>query len=387
MTPPLHPRAVTLDFYGTVVHDDEKPLTEICHRVAAASPQSTSPREVIAYWSRSFGQWCARSHGSGFHTQREIERESLQEALAHFQLALDAEALSAALYEHWAHPALWPESVEVLSQCDVPLCIVSNIDEADLQAALVHNELFFEHIVTSEGCRAYKPRGEMFGRALQLLDLPASEVLHVGDSLGSDVRGAKEAGMPVLWVNRKGRTLPAGAVVPDDTCADLSGLLAHVTTAPPRVALAQATTPLALAHVRALFLEYAEGLGIDLAFQDFESELASLPGAYVSPRGALLLATYGIEVVGCAAVRPFEGEICEMKRLYVRPRHRGHGIGRMLAAAVVSVAREAGYARMRLDSLPWMEAAIALYRAMGFAEIPSYRYNPVPGTVYMGRAL
>jgi len=387
MTPDLHPRAVTLDFYGTVVHDDEKPLTEICHRVAAASPGSTTPREVIAYWSRSFGHWCARSHGPAFRTQREIERESLQEALSHFQLALDVEALSAALYEHWAHPALWPESVEVLSQCDVPLCIVSNIDEADLQAALVHNELFFEHIVTSEGCRAYKPRGEMFGRALQLLDLPASEVLHVGDSLGSDVRGAKEAGMPVLWVNRKGRTLPAGAVVPDDTCADLSGLLAHVTTAPPRVALAQATTPLALAHVRALFLEYAEGLGIDLAFQDFESELASLPGAYVSPRGALLLATYGMEVAGCAAMRPFDEDICEMKRLYVRPRHRGHGIGRMLAEATVFAARKAGYARMRLDSLPWMEAAIALYRAMGFAEIPSYRYNPVPGTVYMGRAL
>jgi putative acetyltransferase len=269
----------------------------------------------------------------------------------------------------------------------VPLCVVSNIDEADLQAALVHNELFFEHVVTSERCRAYKPRLEMFERALQLLGLPAAEVLHVGDSLGSDVRGAREAGMPVLWVNRRGRTLPAGAPVPDYTCADLSGLLAHVPTASPQVALIQATSPLALAHVRALFIEYVEGLGIDLTFQDFESELASLPGAYVPPQGALLLATYGVEVVGCAAMRPFDGDTCEMKRLYVRPSHRGHGIGRMLAEAAVSAARDAGYAHMRLDSLPWMEAAIALYRGMGFYETPPYRYNPVPGAVYMERSL
>jgi 2-haloalkanoic acid dehalogenase type II len=387
MRPDLHPRAVTLDFYGTVVHDDEKPLTEICRRVAAASPESITPREVIAYWSHSFGQWCARSHGPAFRTQREIERASLEEVLSHFQLALDAEALSAALYEHWAHPALWPESIEVLSQCDVPLCVVSNIDKADLQAALVHNGLFFPHVVTSEGCRAYKPRSEMFERALQLLGLPAADVLHVGDSLGSDVRGAREAGMRVLWVNRRGRTLPASAAAPDDTCADLGGLLAHVATAPPRAALAQATTPLALSHVRALFLEYAEGLGIDLAFQEFDSELASLPGAYVPPGGALLLATYGIEVAGCAAVRPFDGDVCEMKRLYVRPTHRRHGIGRMLAEAVISAARKANYARMRLDSLPWMEAAIALYHTMGFTEISPYRYNPVPGTVYMERSL
>jgi putative acetyltransferase len=311
----------------------------------------------------------------------------LEEVLGHFDATLDPEALSSSLYEHWAHPPLWPESIDVLSQCDVPLCLVSNIDDADLQAALVHNALAFEHIVTSEGCRAYKPRREMFERALQLLGLPATEALHVGDSLGSDVRGAKQAGVPVLWVNRRDRALPAGEAAPDHVCADLSGLLAHVASMPPHVALVWATTPLALAHARALFLEYAEGLGVDLAFQDFEGELASLPGAYVPPHGALLLATYGVQVAGCAALRPFEGQTCEMKRLYVRPEHRRHGIGRMLAEAVISAAREAGYAHMRLDSLPWMEAAIALYRAMGFYEIPPYRYNPVPGTVYMERAL
>jgi 2-haloacid dehalogenase/putative hydrolase of the HAD superfamily len=381
------PRALLLDFYGTVVQDDDEPLAEICRRVAAASPYAVTAREVGAYWSRSFAAWCARSHGPTFRTQRAIERLSLREVLEHFSGALDAEALSSSLYEYWVRPPLWPESVDGLSQCDVPLCLVSNIDDADLQTALVHNELIFEHVVTSEGCQAYKPRREMFERALKVLGLPPAEVLHVGDSLGSDVRGARQAGMPVLWINRRGRTLPDGAPAPDYVGTDLSSLLAHVATAAPSVAVSQATSPLALGHARALFLEYAEGLGIDLAFQDFESELASLPGAYIPPRGALLLATYGVQVAGCAALRPFQGEICEMKRLYVRPRCRKRGIGRTLAAAILSAARRAGYAHMRLDTLPWMNAAIALYRSMGFHEILSYRHNPVPGTVYMERAL
>jgi 2-haloacid dehalogenase/putative hydrolase of the HAD superfamily len=381
------PRAILLDFYGTIVHDDDQPLAEICRQVAAASPQPVTTREVGAYWGRSFVEWCARSHGPAFRTQRALERLSLQEVLGHFSAALDAEALSSALYEHWARPPLWSESVEILLQCAVPLCLVSNIDDADLQAALVHNGLTFEYTVTSEACRAYKPRREMFERAQQLLGLSAAEVLHVGDSLGSDVRGARQAGVPVLWINRRGRTPPDGAPAPDHVSTDLSGLLAHVTAAPPRVTLIQVATPLTLAHAQALFLEYAEGLGIDLAFQDFQSELASLPGAYTPPHGALLLATYGVQVVGCAALRSFQGDICEMKRLYVRPQHRTRGIGRTLADAVISAARQAGYARMRLDTLPWMEAAMALYRSMGFREIPPYRYNPVPGTVYMERAL
>jgi 2-haloalkanoic acid dehalogenase type II len=387
MMPDPYPRAILLDFYGTIVHDDDLPIVEICRQVAAAALQPVTAREVGAYWSRSFMEWCTRSHGPAFRTQRALEQLSLQEVLGRFSAALDAEALSFVLYEHWARPPLWPESVDALSQCDVPLCLVSNIDDADLQAALVHNGLTFEHVVTSEGCRAYKPRREMFERALEVLGLPAADVLHVGDSIGSDVRGAQGAGVPVLWINRRGRTLPAGAVAPDHVSTDLQGLLAHVATARPRVALQEATSPLALAHVRALFHEYAAGLGIDLAFQGFGSEVASLPNAYAPPGGVLLLATYGVQVAGCAALRPFEGAICEMKRLYVRPAHRRHGIGRMLAAATLCAARQAGYARIRLDTLPSMRAAIALYRSLGFHEIPPYRYNPVPGTLYLERSL
>jgi len=137
-----------------------------------------------------------------------------------------------------------------------------------------------------------------------------------------------------------------------------------------------------IAIVRDLFLEYADGLGVSLCFQGFDEELATLPGAYASPRGCLLLARRGGHVAGCVGLRPLDADRCEMKRLYLRPQFRGHGIGRRLAEAVIAEARAAGYRSLVLDSLASMHEARALYDRLGFHAIPAYYDNPLPGVLY-----
>jgi ribosomal protein S18 acetylase RimI-like enzyme len=135
--------------------------------------------------------------------------------------------------------------------------------------------------------------------------------------------------------------------------------------------------------VRELFEEYAASLGVDLSFQGFERELAELPGDYVPPGGAILLAWDGDAAAGCVALRPLEPGTCEMKRLWVRPAFRGRGLGRALAEAVVVEGRRLGYARMRLDTLPTMGEARSLYPRLGFREIDAYRFNPIEGTQFL----
>ena len=190
---------------------------------------------------------------------------------------------------------------------------------------------------------------------------------------------------------------------------------------PIRIVLAERTEGWSCASV--LFREYAASLQLDLSFQNFENEVAGLPGDYAPPRGRLFLAileepiretaqnsdasdgetAFRLSAIrpstpfgdspdwekaaGCAALRRLDDEICEMKRLYVRPQARGVGAGRSLALTVIAAAREIGYRRMRLDTLPQMKEAQALYRALGFYEIPAYRYNPVPGTSYFELSL
>jgi ribosomal protein S18 acetylase RimI-like enzyme len=130
-------------------------------------------------------------------------------------------------------------------------------------------------------------------------------------------------------------------------------------------------------RARKLFEQYADDLGLDLEFQGFSRELATLPGAYAPPGGCILLAEKQEEIVGCVALRPLDKRICEMKRLYVMPGHRHQKIGRLLVEAVIDRARAYGYERMRLDTIDSMNAAQTLYRSLGFRPIKAYRYNPL----------
>ena len=138
-----------------------------------------------------------------------------------------------------------------------------------------------------------------------------------------------------------------------------------------------------LVIVRELFLEYATSLGFSLCFQDFDEELAELPGEYASPDGCLILAMEETNAVGCVALRKIDNGICEMKRLYVKSSSRGEGVGRKLVKAIIEEAEKIGYTKMRLDTVPAMKETIALYCSMGFYEIKPYRENPTVGALYM----
>ncbi|HEY4839412.1 MAG TPA: GNAT family N-acetyltransferase [Candidatus Acidoferrales bacterium] len=150
----------------------------------------------------------------------------------------------------------------------------------------------------------------------------------------------------------------------------------------------QASSEDQIAQARELFLEYAKALTVDLHFQNFGRELQELPGKYAPPAGLLLLTYYNNKgtrelLAGCGALRPLSDEICEMKRLYVRPEFRGHGLGRALTLALISAAREIGYRALRLDTLPEMREAHKLYEELGFREIAPYCANPVEGVRYL----
>jgi len=150
----------------------------------------------------------------------------------------------------------------------------------------------------------------------------------------------------------------------------------------------QASSVEQVALARELFREYADALHVDLSFQDFDRELGGLPGNYAPPAGCLLLAFHDDDSgsshpSGCGALRPLSPEICEMKRLYVRPEFRGLGVGRALASALIAAAREIGYRAMRLDTLPSMHEAHKLYQQLGFREIAPYCSNPVKGVRYL----
>lgn len=155
----------------------------------------------------------------------------------------------------------------------------------------------------------------------------------------------------------------------------------------PEIELLTPATPELLQETRRIFREYAAQLGVDLCFQNFDAELAALPGEYDAPGGALLLATVDGEVAGCGALRPLPDvdypNACEMKRLYVRPAFRRFGIGRLLTQALMDRGLQAGYSNLLLDTLDDMEAARGLYASLGFEEIPPYYFNPIPGAHYL----
>ena len=200
--------ALLLDFYGTLVEEDDLVIARIAGEVAAHSPLTPDVQEVSRRWWELMSGIVRAAHGTAFKPQREIELESLTTLQREFQVSLNAVELSQPIFDYWQRPRAYPDAINLLHQSALPICIVSNIDSADINAALSHLGWCVPLVVTSEMCHAYKPRTEMFEAALQVLGVRSEQALHVGDSIGSDIIGAQCAGIDVAWVNRRGRTIP-----------------------------------------------------------------------------------------------------------------------------------------------------------------------------------
>ena len=215
-------QAVLLDVYGTLVHEDDAVLGPICEQVAESAEV---PSQVVAeLWWRLFREANQASYGGNFRLQAELSRDTLAATMRQLEVADDADRLCRAQFAFWRRPPIFADSLTFLREVRQPICLVSNIDRDDLEAALAHHQLDMANVVTSQDARAYKPRPEPFELALEMLGLTASEVLHVGDSLSADVAGATSMGIDSAWINRSGRP-PAPAPSPTHTATTLTDVL------------------------------------------------------------------------------------------------------------------------------------------------------------------
>lgn len=201
-------KAIFLDFYGTLVYEDDDAISQITRRISLASPNQPAPKDITSFWWKTFSSLLENSFHETFQTQRELESLSLEATFKHFNCAMRTNHIDIELFAHWVKPAIFTDTTAFLAKCPLPVCIVSNIDRNDIQEAIHYHKLSFAGLVTSEDARSYKPREEIFRLALENMGLSSSQVLHVGDSLTSDIAGAYNCGIDSFWLNRKGKSLP-----------------------------------------------------------------------------------------------------------------------------------------------------------------------------------
>ena len=194
-------KAFFLDFYGTVVHEDGEVVKKISQLIYETG-KAESPSEVDSFWWKDFQNLFNNSYGNTFETQRALERKSIKHTLEKFASNENIDKLSNYMFEHWVKPPIFEESKKFFEISPLPIYIVSNIDANDVLRAIEFHQLSPSGIFTSEDAKAYKPRKELFELALNTTGLHADEVIHIGDSLSSDVKGASSVGIKAIWLNR-----------------------------------------------------------------------------------------------------------------------------------------------------------------------------------------
>lgn len=200
-------KAIFIDFYGTVVHEDGEVIKQIEQEIFNTG-KVNDKSEIGSFWWNEFQTMCMSAYGESFRTQRELEYQSLNKTIQYFNSSADAEALSSLMFAHWMKPPIFKESKQFFEISPVPIYIVSNIDRNDILHAIEFHGLKPDGIFTSEDAKSYKPRKELFELALSSTGLNFGQIVHIGDSLGSDVKGASSAGINAIWINRGGREIP-----------------------------------------------------------------------------------------------------------------------------------------------------------------------------------
>lgn len=202
-------KAVFIDFYGTVVHEDGEVIKKVTQEIFDTG-KVKDKSEVGAYWWNEFQLAFNNSYGDNFKKQRELEYQSLDKTVQHFNSTADAKALSNLMFAHWIKPPIFKEAKQFFEICPVPIYVVSNIDRDDVLKAIEFIGLKPNGVFTSEDAKSYKPRKELFEFAMKNTGLSARQVVHIGDSLSSDVKGASAVGINAIWINRSGREVPEG---------------------------------------------------------------------------------------------------------------------------------------------------------------------------------
>ena len=202
-------KAIFLDFYGTLVHEDGEVVEKIS-QIILDTGNAASTSEVDSFWWKDFQTMFMNAYGERFETQRALEEKSLQHTIEHFGSTADAKALSEEMFAHWVKPPMFEDTKPFFEECTLPIYIVSNIDRDDILQAIAYHGLNPAGVFTSEDARSYKPRKELFELALRETGLRADEVIHIGDSMSSDVKGAGKLGIKAIWLNRFGREVPEG---------------------------------------------------------------------------------------------------------------------------------------------------------------------------------
>lgn len=217
-------KAVFIDFYGTLVHEDGDVIREISREIFNTG-NVNDISDIGRFWWNEFHRLFMNAYGDNFKRQRDIEYMSLVGTAQHFGSSADPGVLCGMMFEHWRRSPVFSDSLEFLEGCPVPVYIVSNIDREDITEAVGFNGIKAAGIFTSEDARSYKPRRELFEYALRSVGVEPRQVIHIGDSLESDVIGARGVGISPVWVNRGGRAVPDDVVSVDGLTGALKLIL------------------------------------------------------------------------------------------------------------------------------------------------------------------